>query len=162
MQSWRRRMERLAALKSTAHIHITSFHGGRSRSPLGSTILKRRQVPSIVGIELVSVQYIDIIDSHSHNHNRLHLSVKVKAKSHLLYQLYCTYACCSVTTYTWCHSEPTRSDWLRFRSTSTFSFTADSMLLSLSCGISWAKPDQDREAGISSKLFGTDDHVKNK
>ena len=89
-------MERLAALKSTAHIHITSFHGGRSRSPLGSTILKRRQVPSIVGIELVSVQYIDIIDSHIHNHNRMHLSVKVKAKSHLLYQLYCTYAYATV------------------------------------------------------------------
>ena len=30
---------------------------GRSKSPLGSTILKRRQVPSIDGIELVSVPY---------------------------------------------------------------------------------------------------------
>ena len=30
---------------------------GRSRSPLGSTILKRRQVPAIDGIELVSVSY---------------------------------------------------------------------------------------------------------
>ena len=30
---------------------------GKSRSPIGSTILKRRQVPSIDGIELVSVPY---------------------------------------------------------------------------------------------------------
>ena len=30
---------------------------GRSKSPAGSTILKRRQVPSIHGIELVSVPY---------------------------------------------------------------------------------------------------------
>lgn len=30
---------------------------GRSRSPTGSTMLKRRQVPAIDGIELVSVPY---------------------------------------------------------------------------------------------------------
>ena len=30
---------------------------GKSKSPTGSTMLKRRQVPSIDGIELVSVPY---------------------------------------------------------------------------------------------------------
>jgi len=34
---------------------------GRSKSPTGSTILKRRQVPSIDGTELVSVPYLDWI-----------------------------------------------------------------------------------------------------
>ncbi|KAL7448768.1 hypothetical protein ACHAWC_000911 [Mediolabrus comicus] len=45
--------------KKTIGVEVDGpFHFiGRSKSPLGRTILKRRQVPSIDGIELISVPY---------------------------------------------------------------------------------------------------------